>query len=138
MLFYKQSFGFLALNLLLHAHKAFAEEDHTLFETEFRLMIMTGDSEHDMVTVEGEKDGESWSGKFQDDDNKNWLPGVPARFNDGNWRMTYMAWSRPSDKARTMWHHHQGQDKESGRKVHHFACNHEGHQLTIVYHPLES
>jgi hypothetical protein len=136
MLFFKHSFGILALNVLLHAQQAFAEEDHTLFETEFRLMIMTGDPEHDMVTVEGE-DGTMWPGKREDDDNKGWLPGVEARKADGNWRMSYMAWSRPSEKERTMWHHHKDQKPDSGRKVHYLICNRRRYQLMIVYHSLE-
>lgn len=136
MLFFNHSFGILALNFLLQARQTFAEEDHTLFETEFRLMIMTGDPDHDMVTVEGE-DGTMWPGTSQDDDNKGWFPGVKARETNGNWRMSYMAWSRPSEKERTMWHYHQNQDKTSGRKVHFLVCNHWDHQLTIVYHPLE-
>ena len=117
MLFLKHSFGILALHALLHAQQAFAEEDHTLFETEFRLMIMTGDPEHDMVTVEGE-DGTMWPGNTEDDDKagKPWYPGVKARDANGNWRMSYMAWSRPSEKERTMWHHHQGQSRTLGER----------------------
>jgi len=123
MLFLKHSFALLALNFLLHARPSFAEEDLTLFETEFRLMIMTGDPDHDMITVEGE-DGRMWTGKADDEDSKNWFPRVKARDANGNWRMGYMAWSRPSEKARTMWHHHKDQDKDSGRKVHHLVCDH--------------
>jgi hypothetical protein len=138
ILFFKHSFGILALSVLLRALQTFAEEDHTLFETEFRLMIMTGDPDHDMVTVEGE-DGTMWPGKWEDDANKGkgWLPGVKARDANGNWRMSYMAWSRPSEKERTMWHHHKDQEPDSGRKVHYLICNRWRHQLMIVYHSLE-
>jgi hypothetical protein len=138
MLFLKHSFGILALHVLLRARQTFAEEDHTLFETEFRLMIMTGDWAKSMVTVEGE-DGTMWPGKWEDDDNKgkDWWPGVKAREPNGGFRMSYMAWSRPSDKARTMWHHHKDQKPDSGRKVHYLICNRWRHQLMIVYHSLK-
>jgi hypothetical protein len=138
MLFFKHSFGILALNVLLRAQQTFAEEDHTLFETEFRLMILTGDWANNMVTVEGE-DGTMWPGKWEDDDNKgkNWWPGVKAREPNGGFRMSYMAWSRPSDKGRTMWHHHPGQEPESGRKVQYLICYRWRYQLMTVYHSLE-
>ena len=139
MLFFRHSFGVLALTLLFHPRQTLAEEDPTLFETEFRLMIMTGDPDHDMVTVEGE-DGTLWEGKWEDEENevKQWFPGVANTAIHGNWRMSYMAWSRPSDKERKLWHYHKGQDKDSGRKVHCLVCKHRDHELTVVYHSLES
>jgi hypothetical protein len=136
MLFLKHSFGILALHVLLHAQQAFAEEDHTLFETEFRLMILTGHYGEEMVTVEGE-DGTMWPGKWEDKENQGWWPEVKAREDDGAVRMSYMAWSRPSDKARILWHHHKDQKPDSGRKVHYLICNCWRHQLMIVYHSLK-
>ena len=136
MLFVRHPFGVLALTLLFHPRQTFAEEDPTLFETEFRLMILTGNPGHEMVTVEGE-DGRLWEGKWDDDENRSWFPGVKAREVNGGSRMSYMAWSRPSDKERTMWHYQKEKGITFSRKVHNLLGKQWDHQLTVVYHPLE-
>ena len=121
MFFFTHSLGILALNFLLQAHQASAEEDHTLFETEFRLMIIVGFPDREMATVEGE-DGVFWSGKHEDKENNNWGPGTKLPEGQGDYRVNYMAWSRPSDKDRLVWLHDKNKGKDSGRKVHYHIC----------------
>ena len=135
MLFQKHPFGILALNFLLQARQTFAEEDHTLFETEFRLMIIVGFPDRDMATVEGE-DGVFWPGKHEDKENKDWAMGTKTPEGQGNYRVNYMAWSRRSDKERTLWLHDKEKDKDSGRKVHYHNCTHWDYQLILVYGSL--
>jgi hypothetical protein len=116
----RHSFALVALNFLLQAHYAFGQqEDHTTFETEFRLMIMTGDPDHIMVTVENQDGGGESEGRYEDIANINWHSGVDARSGDGNFRLSYMGWSRPSPNDRHVWIHQKGTDKESGKRVSH-------------------
>ena len=118
MLFYKHSLGLMALNLLLRSRYAFGQEDHTVFETEFRLMVLTGDPDNVEATVELEVGGESVD--FHDNDksnNKDWDAGVGLRKEDGNSRLTYMGWSRPSPDGRNLRIYKKGEDKESGMRV---------------------
>jgi hypothetical protein len=117
MMFIKHSLGLVALNLLLRAQQVFGQqEDHTTFETEFRLMILTGDPDNMQATFENEGGGETVV-LYDDKSMKDWNAGVDARKDDGNYRLTYMAWSRPSPNDRHVWIHKKGTDKESGRRV---------------------
>jgi len=127
MLFFKHSLSLLTLNLLLRAHYAFCEEDHTPFETEFRLMILTMYGREDPdgveVTVEGQLGVES----VDSHDNKN---GVNIDWGIGSYlgssRLTYMGWSHPNPNGRAVWIYRKGEDKESGMKVGSCVANDKG------------
>lgn len=114
MLFTKHALGFLGLNFLLRAHQAFAQEDQAEFETEFRLMILTGDPDNLEIAVTNEDMSESIETHV---DHTDWAIEDDRGKEEGNLLLSWMGFSHASDQDRKVWIYKQGEDRESGRIV---------------------
>jgi len=114
MLFNKHALGFLGLNLLLRAHQGFAQEDQAEFETEFRLMILTGDPDNLEIAVTNEDNSESIETHA---DHTDWAIENDRGKEDGNLLLSWMGFSHASDQDRKVWIYKKGEDRESGKVV---------------------
>jgi hypothetical protein len=116
MMFTKHALGFFAFNLLLRALPAFAQEDQVEFETEFRLMILTGDPDNMEIAVTNEDKTESVE---THDNHLDWAIENDRGKDDGNLLLSWVGFSHPSDQERKVWIYKKGEDRESGRIVSH-------------------
>jgi hypothetical protein len=113
MLFVKHALGLALFNLLFHSVQVFGKNPDITFETEFRLMVLTNDPDNMEMALE---DGKIIA-KHQDEENQAWKMEDDRKKEDGNARLGWLSWTKPSDQERRVWIYKKGEAKESGTTV---------------------